>query len=76
MSSPSFWTRTVGGRDQAEGDFARARALILDSGALAATLDLAGGYAAEAKAALSRFPAGSWRSALDALADFAVSRGA
>ena len=72
----AFWTRTVGGRDQAEGDFARARDLILSRGALAATLDLAGHYAAEAKAALSRFPVGPWRSALDALADFAVSRGA
>jgi octaprenyl-diphosphate synthase len=72
----AFWTRTVGRREQAEGDFARARELILESGALAATLDLAGDYAAKAKAALSRFPVSPWRSALDALADFAVSRGA
>ena len=55
---------------------ARARELILESGALTATLDLAGDYAGKAKAALSRFPVGPWRSALDALADFAVSRGA
>ena len=72
----AFWTRAVGRREQEEGDFARARELILESGALTATLDLAGDYAGKAKAALSRFPVGPWRSALDALADFAVSRGA
>ena len=44
------------------------------SGAVQATLDLAGEYADAAKAALSILPASDWRAALEALADFAVSR--
>src|SRR5690606_9229462 len=55
-------------------DFGRARELIIGSGAVAATLDTAGDYADRAKAALQVLPAGPWRAALEALADFAVSR--
>ena len=72
----AFWQRTVGERDQAEADFRRARELIVASGALAATLELAQAYAEEAKAALQAFPAGEWRASLEALADFAVRRAA
>ena len=57
-------------------DFTRARELIIGSGAIGATLDLAGDYADQAKAALSVLPSSDWRTALEDLADFAVSRAA
>ena len=69
-----FWVRTVDRRDQAEGDFERARELMLKTGALDATLELAQSYAQSAKAALSEFGASPWRPALEDLADFAVAR--
>jgi octaprenyl-diphosphate synthase len=72
----AFWERTIGRRDQSDADFARARGLIVSSGALGATLDLARSYARAAKSALSGFAASDWRDALDALADFSVSRSA
>ena len=70
----AFWERTIGRLDQQDGDFRRARELIIGAGALEATLDLAQAYADQAKAALSLFPADPWRLALEELADFAVSR--
>lgn len=69
-----FWERAIGRREQTEVDFRRARELIVGTGALEATLDLAAGYADLAKAALAGFPANEWRSCLESLADFAVSR--
>ena len=69
-----FWERAIGRQEQTEADFRRARELIVGSGALDATLDLAADYAQNAKAALSVFPASEWRDGLEALADFAVSR--
>jgi len=71
-----FWERTVTIRDQKEGDFARARDLIIASGALQSTLDLARDYAESGKAALDVFGDSAWKTALLDLADFAVSRGA
>jgi octaprenyl-diphosphate synthase len=70
----AFWERTVGRREQTEADFKRARELIVGTGALQATLDLAGDYADTAKDALGDFPESAWRDALERLADFAVSR--
>jgi octaprenyl-diphosphate synthase len=71
----AFWDRAVGRREQVDGDFERARALIAETGSEAATLDLAAQYAVAAKAALSEFGASnSWRPALEDLADFAVGR--
>lgn len=69
-----FWERAIGRREQTEADFRRARELIVGTGALDATLDLAADYADKAKAALAIFPANDWRGALEDLADFAVSR--
>jgi octaprenyl-diphosphate synthase len=69
-----FWERVIGRKEQTEADFRRARELVVGAGALEATLDLAADYADAAKQALSLFPAGEWREALDSLADFAVSR--
>jgi octaprenyl-diphosphate synthase len=72
----AFWERTVGRLDQTDADFLRARDLILSTGALDASLDLAVDYAEKAKAALAVFPNNDWRQALEALADFSVSRAA
>ncbi len=72
----AFWERTIGRREQTDADFKRARELVVGTGALQATLDLAGDYADTAKHGLRVFPAGEWRTALERLADFAVSRAA
>jgi len=69
-----FWERAIGRLEQTEADFRRARELILGTGALQATLDLAADYAETAKTALAGFAASEWRGALEALADFAVTR--
>jgi octaprenyl-diphosphate synthase len=69
-----FWDRVIGRQDQGEGDFRRARELIVGAGALEAALDLAGDYADRAKAALEIFPVSALRDGLEALADFAVTR--
>jgi octaprenyl-diphosphate synthase len=69
----AFWERVIGG-DQQEDDFKRARELILGTGALQATIDMAGDYADTAKASLQSVAPGEWRDALEGLADFAVSR--
>jgi octaprenyl-diphosphate synthase len=71
-----FWERVIDRRDQTDDDFTHAVALIIQSGALAATLDLAQRYAEEAKAALRVFEFSDWRASLETLADFAVSRAA
>lgn len=72
----AFWERTVVRGERGEGDFARARELVIGTGAIGATLEAAGEFADAAKAALSHIPAGPWRSALENLADFTVSRAA
>jgi octaprenyl-diphosphate synthase len=70
-----FWVRTIDRREQAPGDFERARELMVGAGALRSTLELAASYGESAKAALGEFPAASpWRNALEALVDFAVTR--
>jgi octaprenyl-diphosphate synthase len=69
-----FWERVIGRKEQTESDFRRARELVVGTGALEATLDLATDHAEAAKSALALFPAGEWREALHSLADFAVSR--
>ena len=69
-----FWERVIGRKEQTEPDFRRARELVVGTGALDATLDLAADYAEAAKRSLAIFPAGEWRTALQSLADFAVSR--
>src|SRR5208282_3922861 len=47
----AFWERAIGRRDQTDADFRRARELIVGSGALEATLDVAADYAETAKSA-------------------------
>jgi octaprenyl-diphosphate synthase len=70
----AFWERAIGRLDQTDADFRRARELIVGTGALQATLDLAADYAVAAKAALRPFPDSAWRAALESLADYAVAR--
>ncbi|WP_348637158.1 polyprenyl synthetase family protein [Brevundimonas sp. NIBR11] len=70
----AFWERTITKGERTEDDFRRARELIIGTGALASTLEAADEYADAAKAALSVLPASPWRTALEGLADFAVSR--
>jgi octaprenyl-diphosphate synthase len=70
----AFWERTIGRTEQTDADFVRAANLIRETGALESTLDLAADFAAKAKTALSPMTSNSWRTALEDLADFAVSR--
>ena len=74
VAERDFWVRTVDRREQTDADFLRAQALMKETGALEATLDLASAYAESAKAALADFTSNSWRPALEALADFSVIR--
>lgn len=69
-----FWDRTINKGDRRDGDFARARELVVGAGAVGATLDLAWDYADSARAALAVLPDSDWKTALERLADFAVSR--
>ncbi len=75
-SEAAFWDRTVERLQQDEADFARAQALVLSTGALDATMDLAYDYADRAKLALKGVGDPAWRVALCDLADVAVSRSA
>ena len=70
----AFWQRVIGRREQGDGDFRRARELIVSTGALEATQERARSYAQKAQAALAIFPADEWRLSLESLADFAASR--
>ena len=72
----TFWDRTINKGQRSEDDFRRARELIIGTGSVSATLDAAGAYADAAKASLGVLPKSDWRSALESLADFAVSRAA
>lgn len=69
-----FWHRTVSMREQTDGDLAQAQALIVESGAMAKTIETARHYAQKAKDALKGFEASDWRKALEALADYSVER--
>lgn len=70
----AFWERTIGKREQNDGDFAHAQRLMRTSGALDAARQAADGYARAAREALSIFAPGSWRAALEALALYSVDR--
>ena len=72
----AFWERTITKGERTEDDFRRARELVVGSGAIGATLEVAGDYADAAKAALGDLPDSEWKTALEKLADFAVSRAA
>ncbi len=71
-----FWERVIGRLEQTESDFRRARELVVGTGALESTLNLAFDYAEQAQRALQVFSDNEWRLALEDLASFAVSRAA
>ncbi len=70
----AFWKRTVEDSRQDEADLDQAMRLIERHGAIAATLDAAAGFTANAKAALARFPESALQRSLLAVADYTVRR--
>jgi octaprenyl-diphosphate synthase len=71
----AFWRRTLEEGEQGPGDLERAVRLVERRGALAETLARARAYGAAAVEALSLFPAGPMRRALEEAATFATERG-
>ncbi|MEE2525268.1 polyprenyl synthetase family protein [Hyphobacterium sp. HN65] len=69
-----FWSRVMTDGEQDDSDFDTAMELLEKHGALKATLAMAEEKAQIAKDALSGFPDNEWKSALEELADFVVSR--
>ncbi|MEM1150367.1 MAG: polyprenyl synthetase family protein [Pseudomonadota bacterium] len=70
----AFWDRAMTAETQQEADLARAIHLIRATGAADATIAEADAYVALAKQALKGLPESSYRSMLEQLADFTVSR--
>lgn len=69
-----FWTRTLGGGEQNEGDLARAQEILTRHNAIAQSLALARDYADKARAALAPVPEGAIKTLLDDLALFVIER--
>jgi octaprenyl-diphosphate synthase len=70
----AFWDRAMNPDTQEDADLARAVHLIRATGATEATLHEAEAYAALSKAALRALPESEYRTALEDLTDFCVSR--
>ncbi len=70
----AFWDRAFHPDTQQDSDLAHAVHLIRATGAAEATVQEAEAYAALAKGALRTLPASPYRTALEDLADFCVSR--
>ena len=70
-----FWQRTLERLDQHDDDLERAIEILRRHGTLAATLERACHYAAEARRALTVFCDGPERQALDEAIDFCLARG-
>ena len=70
----AFWQRTIETSAQTDADLDRAMLLMERSGAIRTTLDHAGRFADAAKTALGKFPDSPVRRALEAVADYTVSR--
>ena len=70
----AFWERTIGQGQQAEGDLARAQAILARTGAMESTRMTALAEAARARSALAALPAHPLRAMLADLADFVVER--
>jgi octaprenyl-diphosphate synthase len=69
-----FWRRTIDDSEQTDADLDHAVALIARHGTIAATLQRAAEFAAEAQASLSVFAPSEYRDALAAVADYTVNR--
>jgi octaprenyl-diphosphate synthase len=77
MASPeerAFWVRVIEKGQQGEGDLTQAMALMERHGAMEAARADAHGWAARARAALTRVPDHALRAVLADLADYVVSR--
>jgi len=70
----AFWTRTLGERDQNDGDFETAQKYMMAHAAGEKGLTLARGYAQKARASLDAAPNGALHEILCDLSDFAVDR--
>lgn len=70
----AFWDRAMTAETQEEADLARAIHLIRATGAADATIAEADAYVSMAKQALANLPASEYRTLLENLADFCVSR--
>lgn len=70
----AFWERTIGQRDQRDGDLEKAQEIFARHHALDEGLALARGFADKARLALSKAPAGPLRATLDDLVSFTIER--
>ena len=70
----AFWERTVTRLEQSDDDLAHATALMRRHRTIEETLERARGHAAQANAAIGRFPASPMRKMLTDVADFCVER--
>ena len=70
----AFWARTLGAKNQTDGDLDEAIAILKRHGALDETPAQARARAANAQSALGVFPRNEWTDALSALAEFVVDR--
>lgn len=70
----AFWQRTIGDKDQTEGDFEQALSIIKKHNALEKTAGLAKKYAQETKDALLVLPPSEMRDIFCDLTDYTVSR--
>ena len=69
-----FWARTIGDKNQSEGDFEKAQDIIRSHDSIKESLDLAGDYGAKARLALAEAPDHPLRALLDELVEYAITR--
>lgn len=69
-----FWTRTMGEREQTQGDLVRAQEILKKHNAFARGIEMAHGYAAQAEQCLNKAKSGPLRSALLDVLNFSVER--
>ena len=70
----AFWERTIGRREQVDGDLKTAQDILARHNALADGLAVARSYADQARLALSRAPDSPLRAVLDDLVPFTIER--
>jgi octaprenyl-diphosphate synthase len=70
----TFWQRTLGDKDQSEGDLAHAVELIRRHDALEQSHEMARKYARDAKASIARIPDCEIKEIFEDLADYTVTR--
>ena len=69
-----FWARTLGEKQQNDGDFETALTIIQRHDALTKTLDLAKTYASQARNALKTAPDNQYKVLLSELCDYVITR--